>query len=515
MPSSNWDGSYLPVLGLALLASYELGWIIYCRFFHPLRAIPGPLLASISRVWLVHQAATGHLEQTQRALHRKYGSLVRIAPNEVICSDLAVLKTIYGHKSTFIKSDFYDAWAAPNEIGYPGHFAVRDEKLHTEQRRIVNNLYSMSSILNSEQYIDSCTKTLTKSLDGLAAEQETIVDLSKLLNMYTFDVLGELFYGKSFDMVAQRKDVGDFGKSIESLLPIFAVGGTLPSYLTGLYLMYKITFSSSLRGAITATKNIAVASEEAIARRSHELDNNSNDKPDMLRRMLETTAERGGKADFTRRHVHVESQVALFAGADTTSTALTTIFYYIFHNPTAYKTLLAEIDAAYTAGIFDASTPISYKDSTSALPYLKACVNEALRLHPGVAFHLPRVVPAGGATIAGVYIPAGYRVGVNAAVVQYDKDVFGPDADTFNPDRWLNGESAVAMQRIMMPFGMGARTCIGMHIALCQIYKLIPHILRHFEIEFVEPRKPLQTRNFWFMKLVDVKVRFMARKLNG
>ncbi|CEL06021.1 hypothetical protein ASPCAL07133 [Aspergillus calidoustus] len=185
--------------------------------------------------------------------------------------------------------------------------------------------------------------------------------------------------------------------------------------------------------------------------------------------MLEITAERGGKAEFTHRHVHVESQVALFAGADTTSIALTSILYYIL---------------------------------------------QALRLHPGVAFHLPHVVPAGGTTIAGVYIPSGYRVGVNAGVVHYDKEIFGSDAANFNPDRWLKSERAVAMRRVMMPFCMGARTCIGMHTAICQIYKLIPHILRHFEILFVDPEKPLQTRNFWFMKLVDVKVYFSYRKLD-
>ncbi|CEL06020.1 hypothetical protein ASPCAL07132 [Aspergillus calidoustus] len=103
----------------------------------------------------------------------------------------------------------------------------------------------MSSILNSAQYIGSCTETLTKRLYDIA-DQSAPVDLGKLLNMlalptlYAFDVLGELFYGKSFGMVERRKDVGYFGKSIESLLPIFAVGGTLPSYLTSLYLMYKI-----------------------------------------------------------------------------------------------------------------------------------------------------------------------------------------------------------------------------------------------------------------------------------
>lgn len=55
------------------LVIYSLGWIIYCRYFHPLRSIPGPFLASISRVWVVFRTATGDMELTQRALHKKHG----------------------------------------------------------------------------------------------------------------------------------------------------------------------------------------------------------------------------------------------------------------------------------------------------------------------------------------------------------------------------------------------------------------------------------------------------------
>ena len=50
-----------------------LGWIIYCRLFHPLRAIPGPYLASISRLWVVFKIWRGDMEHTQRTLHAKHG----------------------------------------------------------------------------------------------------------------------------------------------------------------------------------------------------------------------------------------------------------------------------------------------------------------------------------------------------------------------------------------------------------------------------------------------------------
>lgn len=53
---------------------YLVSWIIYCRCFHPLRSIPGPFLASISRAWIVFKTAHGDMERTQRTLHKKHGN---------------------------------------------------------------------------------------------------------------------------------------------------------------------------------------------------------------------------------------------------------------------------------------------------------------------------------------------------------------------------------------------------------------------------------------------------------
>lgn len=79
---------------------------------------------------------------------------------------------------------------------------------------------------------------------------------------------------------------------------------------------------------------------------------------------------------------------------------------------------------------------------------------------------MPRLVPPGGATISGFDFPAGYRVGINGSVIQYDKDVFGEDAESFRPERWIDGEKDVMrMERTMMVFGAGARTCIGKNVS--------------------------------------------------
>ncbi|KAL9640463.1 MAG: hypothetical protein Q9164_000282 [Protoblastenia rupestris] len=426
------------------------------------------------------------------------GYLVRIAPNEVACSDPEAIQTIYGTKTTFTKTDYYDAWAPPNN-GYVGHFPARDEKEHSERRRIVNNTYSMSSVLESEKAIDSCTQLFCETMRDFA-EQKSVVDLGLWINMYAFDVLGELFYGKMFGFMSERKDIGNYMKAIDSLLPAFTIGGTVPSYLNKMYLFSTILFSPSVRGALGAVKHIENASEAAVKRRKQEIEENKDDKRDMLRKMLEINADRGEKIDFTYQHICVESHSSIFAGADTTAIAINSILYHLMRNPAPYEKLTAEIDAAVADGTL--SMPAAYAEAVK-LPYLRACINEGMRLHPSVGLTMPRLIPAGGATISGFHFPKGYRVGVNGAVVHYDKDVFGLDADNFNPDRWIEGNT-VRMDKTMIQFGAGPRTCIGKNISLSEIYKLVPQIVRLFHIRLADPSRDWKTHNYWFNKQTEV-----------
>lgn len=79
----------LPRVGVlvALPVIYWIGWVVYARTLHPLSKIPGPFLATVSRLWYMLKIWTEDVEKDERALHEKYGPLVRLAPDEISCSE--------------------------------------------------------------------------------------------------------------------------------------------------------------------------------------------------------------------------------------------------------------------------------------------------------------------------------------------------------------------------------------------------------------------------------------------
>lgn len=149
-----------------------------------------------------------------------------------------------------------------------------------------------------------------------------------------------------------------------------------------------------------------------------------------------------------------------FAGADTTAIAINSLLYHLMRNPVAHEKATAEIDTAVANSTI--SMPVAYAEAIK-LPYLRACINEGMRRHPTIGLTMPRVVPTESATISGFHFAPGYRVGINPAVVQYDKDVFGSDAEVFNPNTWFKADTS-RIEKTMLVFGAGARMCLGKNV---------------------------------------------------
>jgi cytochrome P450 len=132
-------------------------------------------------------------------------------------------------------------------------------------------------------------------------------------------------------------------------------------------------------------------------------------------------------------------------------------------NPDKLAKLRAEVDTAFADHIL--TTPTQYNQATK-LPYLGAVIKESFRLYSPFAVSIQRYSPVGGLVLAGTHIPAGMRVGLNPAVVQHHKEVFGKDSASFRPERWLDSDvdQVKLMDRCLMYFGAGTRRCTGKNV---------------------------------------------------
>jgi len=164
------------------------------------------------------------------------------------------------------------------------------------------------------------------------------------------------------------------------------------------------------------------------------------------------------------------------------------------------KAVVDEIDQADRQGKL--SSPITYKESTTHLPYFNAVLKEAMRIHPSVGLLMERHVPAEGVEIAGHYIPGGTIVGINPWVTNRDGTVFA-DPDTFKPERWLNASEAQLKQMdniLELNFGGGSRKCIGRNISMIEMQKVLPQLLRLYTVELAHPEKEWEICNHWFVQ---------------
>jgi cytochrome P450 len=221
--------------------------------------------------------------------------------------------------------------------------------------------------------------------------------------------------------------------------------------------------------------------------------------PDLLSKFL---AAREARPDFMSDTLVQTMAVSMaFAGSETTAISLAAVFYFLLKNPEKLERLRAEIDDAARAGVFsDGDTGLVTWHESQRLPYLDACIKEAFRLHPAAGLPLERIVPKEGTEIAGHFVKGGTIVGCSAWVIHKNPEIFGDNVEDYRPERWLADEAKAKTvagreaeeQRIkemngtMIQFGMGSRTCIGKNISLLEIYKLVPSMLRRFDVSHTQ-----------------------------
>jgi cytochrome P450 len=238
-------------------------------------------------------------------------------------------------------------------------------------------------------------------------------------------------------------------------------------------------------------------------------------RPDFLDMFVE--AQKTSLDTVSNDQIVAWLMINLIAGADTTAITIRSALYFSLRRPSVWRRLRADLAAA---GVH--SCPVPYR-ACRHVPYLEAVVREALRILPGVSLPLERYVPAGGFHLAdGRFVPGGATVGINPYVVARDLSVWGADAEDFRPERWLRDEAggeteAAFRQRLQrmndadLSFGAGTRVCIGKHLGLVQVYKVVATIATLYDVELAEPEKEWTVKNSWFPRQKGLDVRISRR----
>lgn len=156
-------------------------------------------------------------------------------------------------------------------------------------------------------------------------------------------------------------------------------------------------------------------------------------------------------------------------------------------HPHTLQRARAEVDAAL--GGPDSDIVVAPWSRIKNLPYLKACIDEAQRISPGVAGDLPRKTPPGTTyTVDGVTVPENTNCSISAYTAQRDPDIF-PDPEAFKPERWLiKGEDQLKrMLDVYLVFTMGARMCMGKSVTILIQSVYLATLLHRYEFALPGP----------------------------
>ncbi|GKT50770.1 pisatin demethylase [Colletotrichum spaethianum] len=490
-----------------VLAGLICAFYIVRPFLSPLRSVPGPFLARYTDAWFLWRLHRGHIEQDFLALHRKHGAIVRYGPSRYSIKHLEAPKIIYGHGHPFVKSSFYRAYSQP-ELQDWNTFAVENTKVHSQLRRQLQSAYSLTALVSYEPYVDECARILKQRLQEVSVAGLPI-NFAHWLQCYAFDVIGMITYGSRFGFLDHGEDVHGIISAID----------------TSLYDSSHLSMYPSLRVPAAVIRRWLSRGKSGLAFvTSFAQQNIDNFRANSKTATGEPEKEDSGKmqsflekfflkheadpATFTLMHLLSGCRANVMAGSDTTGSSLSAVFYYLMKRPDCYQKLREEVDAVQ---------PSQTKDfifrETLNMPYLQAVIKEALRVHPAFGTPLERVVPEGGATIAGRFFSAGIKVSVHCWVENRNELIF-EDPDEFRPERWLvEDENKLAlMNRHWIPFGLGTRTCIGRHISMLEISKLVPRIVRDFDFRLQERAdESWETKSMTFVKPKNFMVTVKAR----
>ncbi|KAK4447336.1 cytochrome P450 [Podospora aff. communis PSN243] len=461
------------VLALVL---WMVSVIAYRLLLHPLASVPGPPLAAATRLYAFYhniiKNGTFYLEIER--LHKVYGPIVRIAPNEIHLVDPSHYDTIYAIGGKFYKDAVFYSGIGDEYSG----FATVSNEDHRRRRAPLESFFSRRAVLELEALVRAKVDKLCRLVEAGLAQGE-VMDLHAAFRGLSIDVITEYAFDDCWNQL-DRDDLGQWFSDMGQNVGVsFWVAQQFPFLLKGM----KALPLWAVRRLGPAMSDLLDCQERG--RRIVQEIHGKVEKGVKPRRrtifhnLLDPEVKIAGHQRPSVENMAEEAFAILIAASDTTGNAMTVAAYHVITNPRVYAKLMAELTEAFPVG--DGLNNMSFAQ-LERLPYLTGVVKEGLRLSYGVIGRLPRVVPRGGATFNDFYFPEGTVVGMSSYLLHRNPDVF-PNPTAFEPERWINPdpETSKALRTCLVPFSRGSRGCIGQNLAMCELYLTLGTLFRRVQ----------------------------------
>ncbi|KAK9960654.1 hypothetical protein ABG768_008499 [Culter alburnus] len=444
------------------------------RFLSPLSpALPGPF--SLPLLGNMLDLAKDHLPIHLTALAHRYGNIYRLncgSTTMVILNNSEIIREalikkwsdfagrphsytadiVSGGGRTISLGDFSEEWKAHRRVAHSALQRCTTDSLHSVIEKQAHHLCQV-----------------LRDYKGKA------VDLSEDFTVAASNVITTLTFDKTYDKSSEElQKLQDCLNKIVSLW-----GSPWISALDSFPLLRKLPnppFSRLMKEVARRDELIGKHIDE-FKRSDHK---DSGTLTSSLLQCLEPPQGAANQMTLTDTHVHMTTVDLLIGGTETTAALLNWTVAFLLHRPEVQNKVYEEL-----CGVLDVRYP-QYSDR-HRLPYLCALINEMLRLRPVAPLAVPHRAIR-NSSIAGYFIPQNTIIIPNLYGAHHDPDVWN-DPYSFKPERFLEGGGGSL--RALIPFGGGARLCLGEAVAKMEMFLFTAYLLRDFQFLPASKEEPL------------------------
>ncbi|KAI1759405.1 cytochrome P450 [Hypoxylon sp. FL1150] len=472
----------LIALELGVFVCWACYWmILYPRYFTPFRHLPTSPNRSIltgnfpelfpNNTWpyVRHIAETTPNDGLIRIYSALSGEVLLVTKPASIRDFLAAKAFDFGHQELIQLA--IKRFTGSNL----GFLSTEDFKVH---RKNMLPAFAIPHIKQlSHIFWDKALEMVGFMEEEVKSNPQALIEIREYVSRATLDNIGLAGMGHDFQTLKQPDNELRlrFKKVILDQTKVFSWVGLLSRYLD-MRMLLKAPIKK-LREIAESSVYLRNVCGRVIQERMEKLQR--TESKDLAGKDIITVALASGVFQQGQLVDHV--MTFLTAGHESTATAFEWTMYELARRPEMQRRLRAELHKALGSDL----AAVDFGPQAQSLPFLNAFCSEVLRCYP----FSPMIIKSArrDTVLNGERIPKGTVVLYSAEITNHDKSLWGPDADVFNPERWLAPGMAksggASSNFAMLTFGAGPRNCIGQDFAKATLHCLVAAMVATFEIE--------------------------------